>query len=368
MSFFNNFKIKTKISFLAIALILGILFFSIIGIIQKLEFSKEMDSALKLTDFASKVSNLVHELQKERGMTAGYLGSEGEDFSAELSSQRVIENKKQDDLNSFLAEFDKSTINQESQSLLNEVQKQLGNIDDIRKKVDDLGIDAKDAIQYFSELNNCFINVINTLGHQVNDGEIAILLVAYTDFLKGKESAGIERAVVNKLFTSNSFDLKSFSQFSNLVNAQKINFKNVMSLIPPELSTFYENKMQDKQVKEVEALRKIVFSKLDVQKRVGDIKSIIGYGGLIHKFKNYILRKTPKYKTSFIEKYNELEENISMLLEADLLTDLEKEHINTIAAMMLKYRQGIEFTEYYFSQGLNFFNLFILHLILIKGA
>jgi methyl-accepting chemotaxis protein len=45
-------------------------------------------------------SNLVHELQKERGYTAGYLGSKGVKFSNELPSQhdatqRFVQNLKE---------------------------------------------------------------------------------------------------------------------------------------------------------------------------------------------------------------------------------------------------------------------------------
>lgn len=32
-------------------------------------------------------ANLVHELQKERGFSAGYLGSKGKNFNTKLSSQ-----------------------------------------------------------------------------------------------------------------------------------------------------------------------------------------------------------------------------------------------------------------------------------------
>ena len=41
-----------------------------------------------------KASDIVHELQKERGLTAGFLASNGEKFKRELNSQRDNSDKK----------------------------------------------------------------------------------------------------------------------------------------------------------------------------------------------------------------------------------------------------------------------------------
>jgi len=44
----------------------------------------------------------VHELQKERGATAGYLGSKGKKFSDTLSSQKQNTNQKINLLKTFI--------------------------------------------------------------------------------------------------------------------------------------------------------------------------------------------------------------------------------------------------------------------------
>jgi len=42
----------------------------------------------KIIILSTKIGAMVHETQKERGMTAGYLGSKGEKFSTKLPGQR----------------------------------------------------------------------------------------------------------------------------------------------------------------------------------------------------------------------------------------------------------------------------------------
>ena len=47
-----------------------------------------------LTELSVVYSELVHELQKERGMTAGFLGSGGTQFASKLKNQRQDTDKK----------------------------------------------------------------------------------------------------------------------------------------------------------------------------------------------------------------------------------------------------------------------------------
>ena len=50
--------------------------------------NNEMEKLHQYTKLLSVYSEVVHELQKERGMTAGFLSSKGEKFSSELPRQR----------------------------------------------------------------------------------------------------------------------------------------------------------------------------------------------------------------------------------------------------------------------------------------
>ncbi|MFT6249783.1 MAG: hypothetical protein ACJAZQ_003008, partial [Cognaticolwellia sp.] len=56
---------------------------------------------------------LVHELQKERGATAVYLGSKGERFTSELKAQRQLTNTARTFLSRGLKDFssDNDTVN-----------------------------------------------------------------------------------------------------------------------------------------------------------------------------------------------------------------------------------------------------------------
>ena len=60
--------------------------------------ASEMGQLQENMVLAGKISMMVHEIQKERGMSAGYLGSKGEKFASEIIKQRRLTDKRITDL------------------------------------------------------------------------------------------------------------------------------------------------------------------------------------------------------------------------------------------------------------------------------
>ena len=67
---------------------------------NSLENLKSLD---KVVILSTKIGALVHETQKERGMTAGFIESKGVKFKEELPKQREEVNKQITFLNDFLS-------------------------------------------------------------------------------------------------------------------------------------------------------------------------------------------------------------------------------------------------------------------------
>ena len=68
---------------------------------RSLENLKSLD---KVVILSTKIGALVHETQKERGMTAGFIGSKGVKFKDDLPKQREEVNKQITFLNEFLSD------------------------------------------------------------------------------------------------------------------------------------------------------------------------------------------------------------------------------------------------------------------------
>ncbi len=64
--------------------ILGFIYFSTNVILEKREIVNQMNLLQELSEIAIKSSSLIHELQKERGLSAGFIGGAGGKFLTEL--------------------------------------------------------------------------------------------------------------------------------------------------------------------------------------------------------------------------------------------------------------------------------------------
>ncbi len=85
---------------------LGFIWLSVSSILQSANIKSEMSAIASLTQLSVIYSELVHEVQKERGMTAGYIGSKGTKFADKLKGQRKNTDAKRQKQMKFWQEHD----------------------------------------------------------------------------------------------------------------------------------------------------------------------------------------------------------------------------------------------------------------------
>ena len=87
------------------------------------------------------------------------------------------------------------------------------------------------------------------------------------------------------------------------------------------------------------------------QKQLMDIKSQFGYGGGIHNFKNYVLRKTPKYYKQSLENFKKAQEIISSYVSIDDITEQETKALETMQGVFETYESALIAAQLMFSEG-----------------
>jgi PAS domain S-box-containing protein len=97
------------------------------------------DSAFKdlntVVILSTKISALVHETQKERGATAGFIGSKGKKFVDTLPNQRKLTNVRIKELQKFLTSVNLGAIDSNIANTVNGAMNDLSNIETIRTNV-----------------------------------------------------------------------------------------------------------------------------------------------------------------------------------------------------------------------------------------
>ncbi|RKZ85975.1 MAG: hypothetical protein DRR19_15595 [Candidatus Parabeggiatoa sp. nov. 1] len=323
----KNIKIRYKLALMVAIPILGLIYFTINSTLGKREIVNQMNLLQALSELAVKSSSLVHELQKERGLSAGFLGSQGSHFSTELIAQRVKTDKVIKELDSFLKDFNLNPFSKELQSNLETTFSALHKIKTQRNLVNQLEASATEQIRYYAMMIDSLLTGINHLSKVITHAELSNRVMAYVNLLQAKEKAGMERAILNNTFSQGYFAPGVYNEFILLIGAQDIYIKNFFFFATPSQQRLYHEIMPGEFVDGVKAIRLRAFNKQLKLKLTADLQNHLGYGGLIHQFKNYILRGEPKYIEAFHQQYQQASR---ILARCKKLTDVSQSDLKNI--------------------------------------
>jgi len=253
--------IKAKLSII-LALVVS---FSIVilGLTIKKAYSESVTikEAQKLNVLSQKLSLLIHETQKERGASAGFLGSKGTKFTAIVPKQRVLTNNRNQELNTYVNTLDLNEFSTELKSEINAFKSDMSRIDQIRTNIDNLSISVKDEVAYYTSMNAKILKIVSLTAKLANTQELIKALDTYANFLKSKERAGIERAVLSATFAADKFGTGMFAKWITLVAEQDAYMNSSMAMADDNVKSFYKRVMDAPSVNGVDRMRSIAREK-----------------------------------------------------------------------------------------------------------
>jgi len=260
MKFLDNLPIKSKLVLLLFFPIMGFIILSVTQSIGAYSKLKTMNKIETVAVMATRISALVHETQKERGMTAGYLGSKGLKFKDKLPSQRKLSDTKFSDLKLYMKEVDFSLYPNDFKKTMYEVEKRFEGLSNIRPNVDSFKISASKAINYYTSMNGLMLDNVVSIAKLSDDAQVTQALTAYSSFLLAKERAGIERAVGSNTLGLDHFGKGMREKFNNLISAQNSFMKTFQYYATPESQAYFKKTVTGKAITEVTRIRNILLN------------------------------------------------------------------------------------------------------------
>jgi len=215
----------------------------------------EVLQAQKLNVLSQKLSLLIHETQKERGASAGFLGSKGTKFVSILPKQRISTNSKHTELKEYISSLDLSEFPSELNSEISSFNSKIGKIGQVRLAIDNLSMSVKDEVAYYTGMNANILNIVALTAKFATTQELVKALDSYTNFLKSKERAGIERAVLSGTFAADKFGNGMFAKWVKLVAEQDSYLDSYLAMATQDSKDLYINKMSSPVIGEVNSMR-----------------------------------------------------------------------------------------------------------------
>ncbi len=219
----------------------------------------------ELSQYIVNASRLVHDLQKERGASAVYISSGGNEMKSDLEDIRRDTDKTLASLQHFTESLDAKRYGSEFSSKLNSAMNQLNDLYSKRNAVTALSITKGESTRYYTAINTDFIQSFENVALQANHPQISAPTSAYVNLITAKELAGIERAVMSGIIAANkSIDINELNRWMTVWKGQERLLDNFEYLASKDVSSFYKSNLMGSVVENVSKVRNLILEKSDV--------------------------------------------------------------------------------------------------------
>jgi methyl-accepting chemotaxis protein len=259
----KNLQLRNKLLLMILIPLVALLYFAVAEIWHKAATAREMTALEDLTELDIQIGGLIHETQKERGLTGGFMNSKGQKFAAELRAQRAETDKRVAALKEHLTTFNAAKFGSRFKEDLELGLSKLAGLNQQREAINASSVSSNDAIDYYTNLHTALINIIAHTPRLSGKVELSSIGAAYANFLQSKEEAGIERAMMVLVFGADRFEKGMFQKFTTAVATEETFFKVSLSFATPEQQEFYQAKLQGKYVDEVQRMRNLAFDRYE---------------------------------------------------------------------------------------------------------
>ncbi len=218
----NTYAIRLRILILISLTFMLFLLTSAYMMVGLYHQAQNLKTLQTLADFTPKIGNLIHELQKERGVSAGYIGSKGSEvFTTRVKSQQKFTDIKNGDFSSAVASLDLALISADLSGTASEAASALDRLDKERTGVVNLETSVGKMATYYGGTIAKLLDMIKVINGIAKDPDLIKDTTAYIALLEAKERAGQERAMGANGFAAGSFALPIYNKFVALIAQQK---------------------------------------------------------------------------------------------------------------------------------------------------
>lgn len=231
-------SIRKKVTLALIFPAIALLFYSFSSSYRYYTVHSGMKKVKTMVHASAAISRLVHEIQKERGMTSGFIGSGGTKFANELPSQRQNVDSEVASLKRFVSDNEiDAEIKNRLNAALNTFEERAG----IRSKIDSGSVSTAETTAFYSGMNSKLLSEVFSASGLTNDASVSRSLAAYANFLSAKEKAGIERALLTNVFANGKFRNGDFGRYSAIKAEQNTYISMFLRTAPPELIGIFDD-------------------------------------------------------------------------------------------------------------------------------
>ena len=268
MSLISQWPIRQQVFTAILVSIAALIGISSLMVTERWQVMRENAELVAVATATTKVSTLVHELQKERGLSSLFLANGRQQARQNVMEQRQRSKAATEALISALRDLGQNPRFSGFLAQIGTAVAALDQLDETRHGIDRLTLggvtatspDRAQVIQIFTDMIGGLLDSSYEIAHATNDAAIEATLSAYIALMQGKERAGQERAIGSAGFAVGKFDDGLYQRFIALAAAQDTFFSIFRGIASPEVIAKLDQGPEGLALQEVQKLRKVAYA------------------------------------------------------------------------------------------------------------
>ncbi|WP_291447075.1 nitrate- and nitrite sensing domain-containing protein [Desulfovibrio sp.] len=266
----KNISVRAKLFVLLILPVAALIALAAGNALEKYQTMRAMDMAVSVVDLSSAGSALIHELQKERGLSAGFVARRGA-YAEELPGQRKQTEAARQAMVEKTAVFSAANPTASVNAQFAPLAEKLEALKDLRSRIDNYNIAPSEAIAVYSDLIAHMEDILRGVLDQCLDAGLYARAVNFLNLISAKEFAGQERATLNVALSSRRFNKLLYRNWIEHVALQRAYLQDFLER-DEALARVYKQKAPPL-LEKVETFRREAFESQDEPRLNGDARA-----------------------------------------------------------------------------------------------
>ncbi len=241
--------IKRRSVWLFVGFFVALLLFAVPNLQEKLNERALAQRTAEWTHSSVALSALIHELQKERGLSSGYLSANGTTFADLMTQQRMHTDKA---LKALTADVLRTVSDAASRS-------DLLSLDGLRSQISSLRISRDAQVDRYNQMINLLLaHMANTLTSTTKPLPSQLAFMA---FLRAKDMMGLERALLTTILSSREFGSYSrIASFHQIKAVEAAHLSQFLQFAEPDAVAGYQDILKQPFMAQAQLIRRHVIA------------------------------------------------------------------------------------------------------------
>ena len=220
------------------------------------------DAVTSIARMAPAISNLVQAMQKERGQTAGYIGSDGISFQDTLPVLRDDTDAAIQMLQRDLARYRAGNGDPKLTTAIEAAISSAADATNGRETYDTLSLSVEDMAARYTSTIASLMAAVAAMADASTDDAVNKRISALLNLMEGKERAGLQRAYGSVGFGAGGFTPYIYQQFVSMKAAKDAFFSRFKTVAGPEAHAAFDEALADPEFQKAALLEQVAFQSI----------------------------------------------------------------------------------------------------------